>query len=116
MNRPRATNALAALGILLARNRSLQHGAGLLASLLAGGIGIDLTGASVVIHYDRWWNPAVEDQATDRAYRIGQVSNVQVHKFITVGTLEEMIDEMIENTMPFIDKGRLTNPSVSPLT
>jgi len=65
-------------------------------SLKAGGTGINLTRASHVIHYDRWWNPAVEDQATDRAFRIGQKKNVQVHKFITIGTLEERIDEMIE--------------------
>jgi len=49
-----------------------------------------------VIHYDRWWNPAVKNQATDRAFRIGQVKNVQVHKFIVSGTLEEKIDELIE--------------------
>ncbi|MBN2047594.1 MAG: DEAD/DEAH box helicase [Anaerolineaceae bacterium] len=65
-------------------------------SLKAGGTGLNLTRASHVIHYDRWWNPAVEDQATDRAFRIGQKKNVQVHKFITIGTLEERIDEMIE--------------------
>ena len=65
-------------------------------SLLAGGVGIDLTAASVVIHYDRWWNPAVEDQASDRAYRIGQKRTVQVRKFVCVGTLEERIDKMIE--------------------
>ncbi|MEI8131928.1 MAG: DEAD/DEAH box helicase, partial [Leptolinea sp.] len=65
-------------------------------SLKAGGIGLNLTRANQVIHFDRWWNPAVEDQATDRAYRIGQSRNVQVHKLITVGTLEERIDEMIE--------------------
>jgi SNF2 family DNA or RNA helicase len=66
-------------------------------SLKAGGTGINLTRASHVFHFDRWWNPAVEDQATDRAYRIGQHSNVQVHKFVTTGTLEEKIDEMIES-------------------
>jgi SNF2 family DNA or RNA helicase len=49
-----------------------------------------------VFHYDRWWNPAVEDQATDRAFRIGQTCNVQVHKYVCAGTLEERIDEMIE--------------------
>jgi len=65
-------------------------------SLKAGGTGLNLTAASHVIHYDRWWNPAVEDQATDRAHRIGQRRNVQVHKFISLGTLEEAIDEMIE--------------------
>ncbi len=65
-------------------------------SLKAGGTGLNLTRANNVIHYDRWWNPAVEDQATDRAYRIGQEKNVAVHKYIVAGTLEERIDEMIE--------------------
>ncbi len=65
-------------------------------SLKAGGIGLNLTRASHVFHFDRWWNPAVEDQATDRAFRIGQVRNVQVHKFVCSGTLEEKIDAMIE--------------------
>ncbi|NPV87161.1 MAG: DEAD/DEAH box helicase [Anaerolineae bacterium] len=66
-------------------------------SLKAGGTGLNLTRASHVFHFDRWWNPAVEDQATDRAFRIGQKRNVQVRKLICVGTLEEMIDNMIEN-------------------
>jgi len=66
-------------------------------SLKAGGIGLNLTRANHVIHFDRWWNPAVEDQATDRAFRIGQNRNVMVHKFVCVGTLEERIDEMIES-------------------
>jgi len=57
---------------------------------------LNLTRANHVFHFDRWWNPAVEDQATDRAFRIGQKRNVQVHKFVTTGTLEEMIDDMIE--------------------
>ncbi len=65
-------------------------------SLKAGGTGLNLTRANHVVHYDRWWNPAVENQATDRAFRIGQQRNVQVHKFIVAGTLEERIDEMIE--------------------
>ena len=65
-------------------------------SLKAGGVGLNLTRASHVFHFDRWWNPAVENQATDRAFRIGQTKNVQVHKFICDGTLEERIDEMIE--------------------
>ncbi len=68
----------------------------LLISLRAGGTGLNLTAASHVVHYDRWWNPAVEDQATDRAYRIGQKKNVQVHKFICQGTYEERIDRMLE--------------------
>ena len=67
-----------------------------LLSLKAAGTGLTLTAANHVIHVDRWWNPAVEDQATDRAFRIGQTKNVQVRKFICVGTLEERIDEMIE--------------------
>ncbi|MBI2472083.1 MAG: DEAD/DEAH box helicase [Planctomycetes bacterium] len=66
-----------------------------LGSLMAGGLGIDLTSASVVIHYDRWWNAAREDQATDRVHRIGQTRGVQVFKLITKGTLEEKIDSMI---------------------
>jgi SNF2 family DNA or RNA helicase len=65
-------------------------------SLKAGGVGITLTRANHVFHFDRWWNPAVEDQATDRAFRIGQTRNVFVHKFITLGTLEERVDRMIE--------------------
>ena len=65
-------------------------------SLKAGGAGLNLTSANHVFHFDRWWNPAVEDQATDRVFRIGQTRNVQVHKFICAGTLEEKIDEMIE--------------------
>ena len=66
-------------------------------SLKAGGTGLTLTAASHVIHFDRWWNPAVENQATDRAYRIGQKRNVLVHKFICKGTLEEKIDSLIED-------------------
>ena len=65
-------------------------------SLKAGGLGLNLTAANHVFHYDRWWNPAVENQATDRAFRIGQRKNVQVHKFVCLGTLEERIDQMIE--------------------
>ena len=66
-------------------------------SLKAGGTGLNLTAATNVIHYDLWWNPAVEDQATDRTYRIGQDKNVMVHRFVTLGTFEEKIDEMINN-------------------
>ncbi|MEK4629904.1 DEAD/DEAH box helicase [Solibacillus sp. FSL R7-0682] len=66
-----------------------------LLSLKAGGTGLNLTAANHVLHADRWWNPAVENQATDRAYRIGQTQFVQVHKFITIGTVEEKIDKMI---------------------
>jgi non-specific serine/threonine protein kinase len=64
-------------------------------SLKAGGTGLNLTAASHVIHFDRWWNPAVENQATDRAFRIGQKRNVMVHKFVCRGTVEEKIDELI---------------------
>lgn len=66
-------------------------------SLKAGGAGLNLTSASHVVHFDRWWNPAVENQATDRAFRIGQNKNVLVHKFVCRGTVEEKIDQMIES-------------------
>jgi SNF2 family DNA or RNA helicase len=66
-----------------------------LLSLKAGGVGLNLTRASHVFHIDRWWNPAVENQATDRAYRIGQTNRVMVHKFVTRGSVEEKIDQMI---------------------
>jgi SNF2 family DNA or RNA helicase len=69
----------------------------LILSLKAGGVGLNLTAANHVFHFDRWWNPAVENQATDRAYRIGQTRTVMVHKYIVRGTLEERIDEMIES-------------------
>jgi SNF2 family DNA or RNA helicase len=77
-----------------------QQGTGpsvFLLSLKAGGTGLNLTAASHVIHVDRWWNPAVEDQATDRAFRIGQRRDVQVRKFVCLGTVEERIDQMIED-------------------
>ncbi len=66
-------------------------------SLKAGGVGLNLTRANHVFHFDRWWNPAVENQATDRVFRIGQTRNVQVHKFVSTGTLEEKIHDMIES-------------------
>jgi len=75
----------------------------LILSLKAGGVGLNLTSANHVIHFDRWWNPAVENQATDRVFRIGQNKNVLVHKFITKGTIEEKIDLMIE------EKTKLSN-------
>jgi len=81
---------------MVAEFASLDEPALFLLSLKAGGTGLNLTAASHVIHVDRWWNPAVEDQATDRAFRIGQRRNVQVRKFVCVGTLEERIDAMIE--------------------
>jgi superfamily II DNA or RNA helicase len=74
----------------------LQAPPAFILSLKAGGTGLNLTRANHVFHFDRWWNPAVENQATDRAFRIGQVKNVQVHKYLCLGTLEEKIDEMIE--------------------
>jgi non-specific serine/threonine protein kinase len=66
-------------------------------SLKAGGAGLNLTAASHVVHFDRWWNPAVENQATDRAFRIGQTKNVLVHKFVCRGTVEDKIDQLIES-------------------
>ena len=66
-------------------------------SLKAGGSGLNLTAASHVVHFDRWWNPAVENQATDRAFRIGQTKNVLVHKFVCRGTVEDKIDQLIES-------------------
>ena len=71
-------------------------------SLKAGGAGLNLTAASHVIHFDRWWNPAVENQATDRAFRIGQQKNVLVHKFICRGTVEERIDKLIESKQALV--------------
>lgn len=73
-------------------------------SLKAGGTGLNLTAASHVIHFDRWWNPAVENQATDRAFRIGQKRNVLVHKFVCRGTLEERIDELIRSKQQLADE------------
>jgi SNF2 family DNA or RNA helicase len=73
-------------------------------SIKAGGTGLNLTNANYVFHYDRWYNPAVEDQATDRAFRIGQTRNVQVNKLICLGTLEERIDELIEHKRDLADK------------
>jgi len=76
-------------------------------SLKAGGTGLNLTAASNVIHFDLWWNPAVEAQATDRAYRIGQNKNVMVHRFITKGTFEEKINQLL------MSKKELANMTVS---
>ncbi|HEX7159599.1 MAG TPA: DEAD/DEAH box helicase [Trebonia sp.] len=81
---------------LVARFQEADEPVLFLLSLKAGGTGLNLTAANHVIHVDRWWNPAVEDQATDRAFRIGQRRDVQVRKFVCVGTLEEKIDAMIE--------------------
>jgi SNF2 family DNA or RNA helicase len=74
-----------------------------LLSLKAGGTGLNLTRADHVIHFDRWWNPAVEDQATDRAYRIGQTRPVQVHRFVTQGTIEEKIAELLTRKRSLAD-------------
>ena len=76
----------------------------LILSLKAGGTGLNLTQGTTVVHFDRWWNPAVEDQATDRAYRIGQKSVVNVYKFITNGTIEEKIDSLLEEKRDLADK------------
>lgn len=80
-----------------------SHSPLLLVSLKAGGTGLNLTAASQVVHYDRWWNPAVEDQATDRAWRLGQSKTVLVHKLVCEGTLEERISQLID------DKRQLAN-------
>jgi non-specific serine/threonine protein kinase len=72
-------------------------------SVKAGGTGLNLTAANHVIHFDRWWNPAVEDQATDRAFRIGQKKNVLVHKLVSKGTVEEKIDALINSKRELAD-------------
>lgn len=73
-------------------------------SLKAGGVGLNLTKANHVVHFDRWWNPAVENQATDRAFRIGQTKKVIVHTFITRGTIEERIDAMLVEKRELADE------------
>jgi hypothetical protein len=93
----------------------------LILTLKAGGVGLNLTAANHVVHYDRWWNPAVEDQATDRVFRIGQERNVQVRKLVCVGTLEERIDAMIESKRDLANRivgsgeARLTDLSLADL-
>lgn len=93
-------------------------------SLKAGGTGLNLTAANHVIHYDLWWNPAVEAQATDRAFRIGQKKNVQVYRLINKGTIEEKIDNMIQEKRALADLtvatgetwlGNLTNDELKEL-
>ena len=84
-------------------------------SLKAGGSGLTLTAASHVVHFDRWWNPAVENQATDRAFRIGQKRNVLVHKFVCRGTVEERIDALIESKTGLSD-ALLSGPNEVNLT
>ena len=74
-----------------------------LISLKAGGTGLNLTGADYVLHYDPWWNPAVEDQATDRAYRIGQTKKVNVYRLITKGTVEEKIQKLKSKKRSLVD-------------
>ena len=89
------------------RIEAFQHRGGpafFIISLRAGGVGINLTAATHVIHFDRWWNPAVENQASDRAHRFGQLHRVTVHKFICLGTLEERIDALIEQKRNLSDK------------
>ncbi len=81
---------------MIDRFQSPQGASVFVLSLKAGGLGLNLTAANHVFHFDRWWNPAIENQATDRAFRIGQKRKVHVHKFVCVGTLEERIDQMIE--------------------
>ena len=80
---------------MVARFQAADGPALFLLSLKAGGTGLNLTAATHVFHFDRWWNPAVETQATDRAFRIGQTRTVQVHAFVCAGTLEEKINEML---------------------
>lgn len=82
---------------LVAKFQGQEYVPFMVLSIKAGGVGLNLTSANHVIHFDRWWNPAVENQATDRAFRIGQTKNVIVHKFITKGTIEEKIDLIIED-------------------
>ena len=106
---------------MVARFQEVTEPALFLLSLRAGGTGLNLTAASHVIHVDRWWNPAVEDQATDRAFRIGQRRDVQVRKFVCVGTVEERIDAMIEEKKALAERivgtgeGWLTELSVAEL-
>jgi non-specific serine/threonine protein kinase len=83
-------------GEIVARFNGESYTPFMVLSLKAGGVGLNLTSANHVIHFDRWWNPSVENQATDRAFRIGQKKNVLVHKFVTAGTIEEKIDAMLE--------------------
>ncbi|MHA1149329.1 MAG: DEAD/DEAH box helicase [Promethearchaeota archaeon] len=86
------------------QSENLDSSPVLIVSLKAGGTGLNLTKGTTVIHFDRWWNPAVEDQATDRAYRIGQTKEVNVYKFITLGTIEEKIDSLLVEKRDLADK------------
>ncbi len=89
---------------IIARFQSSEYVPFMVLSLKAGGVGLNLTRANHVIHFDRWWNPAVENQATDRVFRIGQKKNVVVHKFLTKGTIEEKIDAMLTEKSALLDK------------
>ena len=106
---------------MVARFQEITDPSVFILSLKAGGTGLNLTAANHVIHIDRWWNPAVEDQATDRAFRIGQRKDVQVRKFVCVGTVEERIDAMIEEKKALAERivgtgeGWLTELSVAEL-
>jgi len=106
---------------MVARFQEITDPSVFILSLKAGGTGLNLTAANHVIHIDRWWNPAVEDQATDRAFRIGQRKDVQVRKFVCVGTVEERIDAMIEEKKALAERivgtgeGWLTELSVTEL-
>lgn len=88
---------------MIARFQNNEGPALFILSLKAGGFGLNLTKANHVFHFDRWWNPAVENQATDRCFRIGQKKNVMVHKFICQGTMEEKIDEMLEKKRELVE-------------
>jgi non-specific serine/threonine protein kinase len=90
-------------GELVGRFNGEEYTPFMVLSLKAGGTGLNLTAANHVIHFDRWWNPAAENQATDRAFRIGQKKNVIVHKFVTAGTIEEKIDAMLEEKQKVAD-------------
>jgi SNF2 family DNA or RNA helicase len=81
----------------------------MLVSIKAGGTGLNLTAAQNVIHYDLWWNPAIENQATDRVHRIGQKNDVMVYRFITKGTLEESINDMLKNKSDLAEKSISTD-------
>ncbi len=89
---------------IISRFQSSEYVPFMVLSLKAGGVGLNLTRANHVIHFDRWWNPAVENQATDRVFRIGQKKNVMVHKFLTKGTIEEKIDAMLMEKSALLDK------------
>ncbi len=104
MSHAMLTGASTHRGRIVRRFNSGQHESILLASLLAGGVGIDLTGASVVVHYDRWWNPAKENQATDRVHRMGQRRFVQVFKLVTRNSIEERINELIQRKIALFEE------------